>query len=996
MANNEYTDVEQPAIELLQELGYTYVDGKTLSPDASDERSSWRDVILEQRLRASLMKINPWLSDENLNKVVREVTHINKASLLEANQHFYETMVRYISVDQDLGKGRKGQTVKLIDFENHDNNEFLVVNQFKVQGPKQNIIPDIVIFVNGIPLGVIECKSPYISEPMHCGIDQLQRYCNGRTTTSNGNKDDHEGAERLFWYNQVMISTYRDCAKLGTISSRAEHFLEWKDPYPLKRTELPDRVKSQDIMLHGVFRKENFLNQIRNFIVFEPTDGKIIKKYCRYQQYRAVQKTIERIKSGRTQKDKGGIVWHTQGSGKSLTMVFLASSIRRDPQLHDSKLVFVTDRTDLDRQLSGTFERCQDEHVYRAKNAREMKEYLKRDAADIVTCMVQKFREDSDGKPERLNESDKVIVMVDEAHRSQYSSLAMLLNYGLPNAVKIGFTGTPLIKSQKTSSEFGSYIDTYKIDEAVKDGATVQIIYQGHEANTKVTGDSLDALFKKYFGDLPKEELAEIIKKHGKESTVLEAPKRIEMVCHDIVEHYRTHIQPDGFKAMIVCPSRRSAITYHEMLNKLEAPESAVIISSDHNDSQFFRKYTDGVDTNQLIERFKKPLNDDGLSFLIVKDMLLTGFDAPNCQVMYLDRKLKEHTLLQAIARVNRTAPAKSCGFIVDYYGLSDYLVEALDMFSKDDIAGALKPLKEELPKLESRHARCLSFFEAVVDKEDIDECVMALEDEEIRAEFQVAFKKFTETMNVILPDAMAAPFVDDLKWLGKIHIRATRLFRENIDVSAYGQKVQNLIHEHVYALGIDIKVEPMAVFEDGFEYHVQKTKSPRARASEIEHAIKHHITVHLEEDPEYYKTLSKKLKAIIDKRSENWDEQIQLLFDLRGSMITDRKVLADDLGLTDDELAFYNLLKAEVCGDDELEGTMKDELKRLTNMLIDELVEVAKIVDFFSKADEQKRIKNTIKRELLRSSLDIDMQANKRIREEFMNLARPCSKSIF
>ena len=246
MINNEYTDVELPAIELLRELGYGYVDGRELAPENCSERKSLRDVVLEGKLRESLMRINPRLSDDNLNKVVRNITHINKASLLESNRHFYEMMVNYLSYDQDLGKGRKGQTVKLIDFDTPENNEFLAVNQFKVQGPKQNIIPDIVIFVNGLPLAVIECKSPYIvSEPMHCGIDQLQRYCNKR------NPEENEGAERLFNYNQVMVSTYRDCAKLGTISSSAGHFLEWKDPYPLdiaklgKTSKIPGRDASR-------------------------------------------------------------------------------------------------------------------------------------------------------------------------------------------------------------------------------------------------------------------------------------------------------------------------------------------------------------------------------------------------------------------------------------------------------------------------------------------------------------------------------------------------------------------------------------------------------------------------------------------------------------------------------------------------------------------------------------------------------------------------------
>ncbi|MBT4890122.1 MAG: HsdR family type I site-specific deoxyribonuclease, partial [Rhodospirillales bacterium] len=561
-ASDEFDFVELPALDQLQALGWQYVAGAELSPDNSDERQYYRDVVLEKRLAKSIKQINPWINDENLRKVVRGLTKEQFPTLMEANQSIWQQLTQYISVDQDLGKGRKGQTVKIIDFDNPSNNEFLCTNQFKVDGVNQNIIPDILLFVNGLPLAVIECKSPYVTNPMESGIDQLLRYANRR------NPHHDEGAEKLFHYNQMMISTHRDKARVGTITSRMEHFLEWKDPFPVTLDEMGDEATSQDILIAGLFDKTNFLDIIQNFTVFEPTDGKIIKKIPRYQQFRAVHKTIERIKNGETRKDKSGIIWHTQGSGKSLTMVFLAIKLRRDPELRDYKLVFITDRTQLDGQLTSTFRNTQSETVYNAGSVKELKALLAKDSSDLITAMVQKFQEGADDfEFDVLNPSEKIIVLADEAHRTQYGTLGVAINTALPNAPKIAFTGTPLIKSMKTKSEFGSYIDTYTIEQAVKDGATVQILYEGREAQVKVTGDSLDSLFDEYFADKSDEEKVAIKKKYSTTQAILEAPKRIRRVCIDILKHYREHIQPNGFKAMIVTSSRNAAITYKEMMD---------------------------------------------------------------------------------------------------------------------------------------------------------------------------------------------------------------------------------------------------------------------------------------------------------------------------------------------------------------------------------------------------------------------------------------------
>ncbi|MBN1545925.1 MAG: type I restriction endonuclease subunit R, partial [Syntrophaceae bacterium] len=843
-----------------------------------------------------------------------------------------------------------------------------------------------VLFINGLPLAVIECKSPYITSPMEAGINQLLRYANLRDS------EQEEGSERLFWYNQMMVSTHRDKARIGTVSSRMEHYLEWKDPYPLQMSALGHDPSSQEVLLAGVFCPQNLLDLIRNFIVFDPTHGKIIKKLARYQQYRAVHKTIERMRTAPTRKDKGGVLWHTQGSGKSLTMVFFTIKMRRDPYLKNYKLVFLTDRIQLDNQLTAVFQRAQGETVYHAESVAALKELLKKDSSDLVTGMIHKFQAEGETQFQELNPSDKIVVVVDEGHRSQYGELGVNLNIALPNAPKIAFTGTPLIKSQKTVNEFGNYIDTYTYEQAVYDGATVQILYEGREPRVKVTGDSLDNLFEEYFGDRSREEQEAIKKKYGTEQAVLEAPQRIRWVCLDILKHYREHIQPNGFKALVVTSSRHAAVTYKEMFDELGGPESQVIISADHNDPDRLRKYTDSTRQKRYIEAFTKPVSEEALSILCVKDMLLTGFDAPVCQAMYLDRKLMDHNLLQAIARVNRTHEGKSRGFIVDYYGLSDYLTEALEMFSSEDIAGALKSLKDELPKLQARHNRVMRHFKDV-DREDIDACALALQDEDTRAQFEIDFKNFARSMDIVMPDPVAAPYIADLRFLGKVNNRARNIYYdEQLNIAGLGQKVQKLINDHIFATGVDPKIPPINLLAPNFKDHVSQTKSKKAQASEIEHAIRNHVSVHLDNDPAYYRKLSERLKEILRLHGEHWDLLVQKLLDFRDNIESDRKKEAKDLGLTDTEFAFHNLLHDEVCrvtGSEKLDKATHLEIVRVVQELVEMMDHASSIVDFFKKPDAVKTVKRNIKRRLIESSFGSDPKLRKAVIDSFLDLAK-------
>ena len=1004
MNQDEYDKVEAPALKQLQQLGWEYIHGADLSPESSNERSYFRDVVLANRLDAAIKRINPWISDENLRKVSRELTHPHIATLMEANHQIYQTLVNYQSVEQDLGKGRKGQTVKIIDFDNPENNEYLCTNQFKIEGVNQNIIPDIILFVNGLPLAVIECKSPYITNPSADGINQLRRYANLRYP----HKD--EGAEKLFWYNQLMIPLSRDAAKVGTISSAAQHYGDWKDAWPFTDNEItqPNKyevkdaagfyltdskeVTAQQRLIAGLFSRSNFLDIIQNFIIFEPVEGKLIKKVARYQQFRAVNKVIERLKLGKTRRDKSGIIWHTQGSGKSLTMVMLAVKMRRDPVLKQYKLVFITDRTQLDSQLSNTFRDAQGETVYNATSVAKLKELLSKDSSDLVTAMVQKFQDaEQEGEFADLNPSDKIIVLADEAHRTQFGGLAMTINAALPNAPKIGFTGTPLLKNQKMSQAFGGYIDQYKINEAVEDGATVRILYEGREVQTEVAGESLDKLFEEYFKDYTKDEKREIKKKYGVEQAVREAPARIRWVCIDLLKHYREHIQPDGFKAMIVTGSRHAAALYKKTLDELDAPLSKVIISGDHNDIPEIAQHTDKSKQKAAIKDFTKPISESGLSILIVKDMLLTGFDAPILQVMYIDRQLKEHTLMQAIARVNRTYTGKSCGFIVDYYGLSDHLTEALEMFSSDDIEGAYHTLKDEIPKLKATHTRAMSFFKHIKSN-DVDDYVLVLKDEEIRAQFEIAFKRFAKQMNIVLPDKAAAPFVADLRFLGKVNNSARLRYRdEQLNIADAGEKVRQLVDEHILSTGVDPKIAPIDLLAANFKESVNGVKSPESRASEIESAIKHHITVNLDEDPEYYKSLSLRLRDIIEKNHGKWEQQVELLLEMTDTIEAEHKKAANDLGLSETEYAFYNILIAEVSQhqDDEFLGeTTHEAIKVTTQELVSMFDEATEIVDFFNKQDEVKRMKKAIKRAIIDQPFGATAIV-KVLQDRFMELAR-------
>lgn len=975
--NWELDEVERPFVEQLTAMGWRYVAGDLDQP-AKTGRASFAEVVQEVTLRRQLYALNlrdvagvaqPWLDDERLSQAVGAITRIPAHRLMEANRVATELLHGGITVDgmPDWDGGRV-QTIHYIDWAHPERNEFTVVNQYRVDCPpgynrgKAFIVPDLVLLVNGIPLAVIECKSPSVPEPLAEAVDQLRRYSNARRAS--GEVDDNEGNEPLFHTNQLLVATSFDEARVACIGAEFRHYAAWKTVAPMTEDAVCEKLgkaqlSEQERLVAGLFEPRTLLDVLRHFMLFMNMDGHTVKTVCRYQQYRAVVRAIERLRTGKTRLQdgehdrRGGIVWHTQGSGKSLTMVFLIRKLRTDPQLRRFKVVVVTDRTDLEQQLSLTAA-LTGETVERATSADKLKAMLRRRGPGLVFGMIQKARGgDAAGEPglqpadlpryavrqsapaEVLNEDDSILILVDEAHRSQAGDLQAALQTGLPNCARIGFTGTPILMGDKkrTYEIFGEFIDRYTIREAEQDGAIVPILYEGRTANGAVKeGANLDELFEDLFREHTPEELEAIRKKYATKGQIFEAPALIADKARDMLRHYVTHILPNGFKAQVVAYSRLAVVRYVDAFfvardallaeaealsaedkamddealcrrpplvqaqvqawryrDTLRAIEFAPIISGGNNDDPVWKQWTDGVAQEQRIKRFKKPLlhkdaaKTDPLAFLIVKSMLLTGFDAPIEGVMYLDRPIREAELLQTIARVNRTGYGKKFGIVVDYFGLAHHLKQALNVYADEDIDGALQSLKDEIPVLRDRHLRVVDLFRSrgIESLNDFDTCVELLADERLRAEFTVKLKQFLSTLDVVLPRPEGLPFAPDAKLLAFIYARARNRYRDTPVLGKdVGAKVRKLIDEHVISLGVDPKIAPVSLTDADFAMKVAREPNDRAKASEMEHAVRAHIREHMDQDPVAFRKLSERLKDLLDKLGDHWD---QLALALKG-----------------------------------------------------------------------------------------------------------------
>lgn len=919
---DERNHVEKPLLDQLDGLGWEIVDLDSKQHPADSHRTSFTEIVMPAVLREQLKVINPWLEGDQVEEIVKQLTAgFPGTGLLENNRHFFELLLENTSVSENRRTGEKSPTVRFIDFTQRDNNLFIAVCQLKVRilGTENHIIPDIVLFLNGLPLVVIECKSPKVKDAIPEAIDQLLRYSEQRGAKG-------EGSAPLFFYNQFIVVTCRQEAKFGTITTYSEkYFYRWADPYPRTIDDLEHGAgapNDQQRLVAGMLDRDNLLDLIRTFTLFSSNDkGETIRIVGRYQQFRAVKLAVKRLLEGKNPRGRSGIIWHTQGSGKSLTMMFMVREMYRHAQLSNWKVVFVTDRTQLEGQLAETSQSI-GFTVKVADSIKRLKELLRADTSDLVMAMIHKFREAdlTETFPE-LNTSPNILVMTDEAHRSQYKLLGANLDRGIPNAAKIGYTGTPI---DKTEQVFGDYIDKYTMRQSIEDGVTLEIVYEGRTHNAEVPNQpGMDAAFADVFSDYNLSQRLEILG-YGSRDAYLEAKPTIEAKAKDMVTHYLTHVYPNGYKGQVVATSREAAVRYKEYIDaaleaavaeleksnprrldlaQLKAMQTDVIISSHHNDLPHLKAFSDSSKHETSIKSFKMAFGgkeeavSGDMGLLIVNNMLLTGFDAPVEQVMYLDKVVVAHNLLQAIARVNRVSgESKGKGFVVDYVGIGHHLKKAIDTYDEreqKEIIDALCFPEEELRELKDSHTAIMAFLKShsLTDLTDHDAFFDIFYDEDLRFDFMLAFKKLTKCLNLVFPARQALDYMPDYQALAEINVLAGKHFRdERLSMKGIPPKLRAITDTYLESRGIDVKVPPISILDENFEKNVGKRDRTKTKAAEVEHAIRHHLDVELDDDPDLQASFALALVAIFAEFKENWNRIYDELEKLRVRIINARK----------------------------------------------------------------------------------------------------------
>ena len=1036
----EYIYSEKPAINLFKKMGYEYYDA-----GHTDERNGINEVILHDRLKQGIKQCNPWINENNIKKAINELLSRQGSSLMETNREKWELIrTSAYSVKQVIEGEEKHKPVYYINYREPEKNDFLVVRQMRYHGAYNISVPDLTVFINGIPVAVIECKAPGTNNASSKAISDLGYY--------------QENSPKLFHFNQLCVGIYRDGGKYGAINASYEYYSHFRAEDNTKLTQLlVHKPTNQDELIYNLFRKESLPDLIRHFVIFEAEDNQIVKKIPRYQQIRATNKAIQELKEG----EKGGVIWHTQGSGKSLTMAYITRKLQAEEYGFDNPTVLVmTDRKDLDRQIKTTFTNIGFKNLYPALSVLDLQKKLKNDYGGIITTTLQKFQEpnkaaeettdqteqeESENKKvekyiqdgiltkitriwdkekqnwietekeeielEKLSDKDNLYVLVDEAHRSHYGFLAALMRTVIPKAKFIAFTGTPISKEDKsTLAEFygEDYIDVYTIKQSVADGATKDLLYDEGIARLDIKKEELDKKFEEEYSDLP-EEKKEKLKKEALKRYQF-SKERIKAISKHIIDHYKRKIYPDGHKAMVVCQGRYAAAKYKMIFEELKEEgyhnfKSKVIISlgNPKNDGVAKKVYerreynkqhpnnplpeyiTPEEEIKESIEDFKLPFGDESVTeksgakkynnvaFLIVSDMLLTGYDAPIASCLYLDKPLKEHNLLQAIARVNRAynrhGNKKHAGYIVDYYGITEYLIQALEIFSgdvkKEDI---LKNLDEEIPRLETNHAKLIEFFKPIKTDRNyqreqfIDDAIRYLEPINLRDEFKDLLKQFNKSLDIVLPNEAAMRYEKDFKLFNEIKLRLKNIYPEDEDLKISAdesKKLQRMIDEHVKATGVDnLLEEPVSIIDkENFKKDIMNA-SPETKELKIKNNLKHTIKVGLDRNPDFYKPLAERLEELIKKREENRISQLELFdaFDeMQNQIINEQKEGQRKGFYTEKEVAVYNSMKA-IFGENA-EQTTKEIFQQINGEL--------SIVDWKNKGGVKKDMENKIMKKL-------------------------------
>ena len=1015
-----------PALQLLLNLGYEYLSPEKALPQ---RRGKAGNVLLEGILREQLKRLNRinhkgrefLFSEENIQTAIQKLKNVKYDGLLKTNEAIYDLITLGTALEQIVEGDSKSFNLNYIDWRNWERNVFHVTAEYSVERSRstETARPDIVLFVNGIPLAVIECKSPKVD--VEQAISQSIR----------NQSDDY--IPKLFVYAQLVMGINKNSAHYATAGTAAKFWGIWKemrdkeaDVARCVNTPLPkgqkDRlfsgefaiarkffdsheaegerlVTEQDKALYSLCRPERLLELAFKFTVF---DGGI-KKIARYQQYFVIKSTLERIRQldGEGRR-KGGIIWHTQGSGKSLTMVMLARNLALDPGVPNPRIVLVTDRDDLDKQLGNTFAAC-GLSPDRATSGRNLLELVAEQKAAIVTALIHKFDKALNLRKYQ-DDSTEIFMLIDESHRTNFGSFSARMRQMFPNACYIGFTGTPLLKKEKNNFvKFGGLIEPhYSINQAVEDGAVVPLLYEGRYVEMEQNKAAIDLWFERHTQGLTREQKADLKRKFARAGMLNKADQVIYMRAFDISEHFRATWQGTGFKAQLVAPSKAVALKYHGHLEKIGFVSSEVVISApdtregyEETDDEptdevvkfwqkMMKRYGSEVEyTKQIINQFKFGAEPE---ILIVVSKLLTGFDAPRNMVIYLCKELKEHTLLQAIARVNRLSEDKEYGFVVDYVGLLGELDKALTMygafegFDEEDLQGTLTSVNAEIEKLPQRYSDLWDIFKEVKNIYDEEAYEVHLADDALREDFYQRLAEYGKTLGIALSaevftmkvaEEKLRRYKADLKRFQNLKAAVKLRYAEAIDYRDYEPKIKKLLDTHILANEVIQLNEPVNIFDEKMFNVVKEEqgvyiagKTMAAKADAIAFATKRVITEKMDEDPAFYEKFSKLIQqAIEDFRAKRLSdlEYLGKVSDIRTKVVTrHHDDIPDKLSGNEDAMAYYGVLKPFFAQHD-LEPAQSEEIAADTGLAIQEILTRHWKVQFWDDDDARKQAINDI-----------------------------------
>lgn len=871
MSFTEYHSVERPLIQTLTKLGWQ----EKTAQEVDYRRGSYGEFFVPAVLKRKLLELNPELDEPAAAAL------IHKLKRIDDNEEFYQ----WLKGDRTY-KPRtdaKALTIRLMDTEEWFKNEFWVTSQYtctitRPEDDKKHIRPDVVLLVNGLPLSIIECKVLSTSGSTFSeGIKQLARY---RRT-----------CPELFVPNTFNISTDGHILKYGATGAPTKYYMEWKydagappdliDDSEFRKFAEEHQEKYNpyiDRQVFSLLHPENYLDLIQNFIVFETRENITVKKIARYQQFRAVNKIVDRVLEGEM---NSGLIWHTQGSGKSLTMLFTAWKLRKQQALNNPTILVVVDRIDLDDQISGTFEAVKMPNTTRAGSISALRKKLEQDTREVIITTIFKFQDIRKVLVEREN----VILLIDEAHRTQEGDNAAMMRRALPKAFFFGFTGTPIDRNDKnTHRNFGlkpdgtveRYMDLYNIRQSIEDGATVPVHYILRNRRWFLTDEAIDSVVDEAYSHLDPETLDHLKEKASRYETFMLQPERLQYIADDMAAHFSSSIEPRGFKAQLVCYSRLACVELKKRLDEIRGPDfSEVIFSSGPNDGPEMKVHHKTRDEiKQWVEKFKDPAHP--VKVLIVQNMLLTGFDAPIEQVMYLDRPLKDHSLLQAIARTNRPYPNKKVGIIVDYCGILRNLNKALN-FDESDIDKCLidfDQLRQDLPEQIERFQELF----AGVNKGNLSQCLKYIEDNGLSDKVKDRFRELQLTYDTLSPDPFVVDYQDDYAWATKLVLALRQLeSQDKPDVSDFLPQTQALIQQK-----IDLKEvnETVPVFKIDSNYLSRldgKALNKEMKELMLEHRIRSILRVKVGDLP-VYKTLQERLEALIRRKNEETEDTVLLM----------------------------------------------------------------------------------------------------------------------